>query len=228
MVFWKRARFAGAFPQEPGSERIAHDPSADLERLIRDNPELHVDRGELTSAWSVHSDTLRYIYSLLTPGSITLETGCGQTTIVFAIVAAKHTCIMPDAGEAERVQQYCAQLGLSPKINFIIESSDIALSGGKGIPNYLDFVLIDGAHAFPAPIVDWYYAAPKLQINGLLGVDDYKMPSVKVLYDFLRVEEEEWEFIAIVRNTAFFRKLREQRQLIDWKGQIINATYRGF
>ena len=60
---------------------------------------------------------------------------------------------MPDEGEAERVKRYCAQLGLAKNITFIIESSDTALPHNELIPSELDHVFIDGAHAFPAPVI---------------------------------------------------------------------------
>lgn len=203
-----------------------HGTSSRLEKLIEDNPQFHLFEGALTS-WAVHPDTLRFLHSLLTPGMSTLETGCGQTTVVFSIAGTRHTCIMPDEGEAKRVKRYCAELGLAKNITFIIESSDIALPRNELIPLELDHVFIDGAHAFPAPLIDWHYTARKLRTGGTLGVDDYKMPSVKILYDFL-CGEEEWEILGIVQNTAFFRKLRKIKDITDWPGQKINSMYPGY
>jgi len=197
-----------------------------LERLIRDNPQFHLYQGTLTS-WSIQADTLRFLHSLLAPGITTLETGCGQSTVVFSIAGTKHICITPNQGEAERVEQYCAKLGLPKNLTFIIESSDVALPNNPLISTQFDHIFIDGAHAFPAPVIDWYYTARKLRIGGILSVDDYKMPSVQILYDFLCAEDE-WELISIVQNTAFFRKLREPKDLADWTGQKINSTYPGY
>jgi hypothetical protein len=219
----RRFKQADARELIPNSARLAK-----LEKLLVDRPAFHVDQGSLTHTWSVQGDTLRYIYSQLAPGQLTLETGCGQTTVVFAIVGTKHTCVMPDESEAQRVITYCESLGLNHTINFIIRSSDVALSKNKSVPLELDFVLIDGAHAFPAPIIDWHYTARRMKVGGILAVDDYKMPSVKILYDFLSGEDEEWQFTRIVQNTAFFKKIRDPRQLVDWKGQKINADYPGF
>jgi hypothetical protein len=207
----------------PGTD---HGSFPGLERLIKDNPQFHLYEDALTS-WAVHPDTLRFLFSLLTPGMSTVETGCGQTTVVFSIAGTKHTCIMPDSGEAERVEQYCAQLGLAKNITFIIESSDLALPCNEIIPPALDHVFIDGAHAFPAPIIDWHYTSRKLKVGGILGVDDYKMPSVRILYDFLCAEDE-WELIGIIQNTAFFRKVRELRDIADWPAQKINSEYPGY
>jgi methyltransferase family protein len=198
-----------------------------LERIIEDNPRFHFYRGSFTS-WAPHPDTLRFLYGLLTPGMATLETGCGQTTVVFAIAGVKHVSVTPSADEAERVQRYCSRLGIAGDITFIIESSDVALPRENGaVPEHLDHVFIDGAHAFPASIIDYHYTARRLKIGGILGVDDFKMPSVHVLFQFLRTEAE-WELVRLLSNTAFFRKLSEPKVLVDWSGQKINAGFRGY
>lgn len=197
-----------------------------LERLIKDNPQFHLHNGVLTS-WSVQVETLRYLYNLLLPGMNTLETGCGQTTVVFSIAGTKHTCITPDRGEANRVKQYCASLELPQNIDFIIGRSERILPVNDVILSNLDLVFIDGAHGFPAPILDWHFTSNKLNIGGMLAVDDYKMPSVKILYNFL-LTEKEWELISVVQNTAFFRKLKEPKDMNDWSGQKINSEYPGY
>lgn len=201
----------------------AGDSGMLIEKLIKDNPQFHLYKGAFTS-WALHPDTLRFLYSMLTPGMSTLETGCGQTTVVFSIANTKHICIMPDSGEAERVQQYCTGLGLAKNITFLLESSDKVLACGDRIPSKLDFVFIDGAHGFPAPIIDWHYTAPRLKIGGIVGVDDFKMPSVQVLHNFL-CGEEEWELVKIMHNTSFFKKLREPKDINDWSGQKINSAF---
>jgi hypothetical protein len=196
-----------------------------IEKLIQDNPQFHFYQGRFTS-WAVHPDTLRFLCNLLTPGMSTLETGCGQTTVVFSLAGANHICVTPNSGEAERVKQYCAELGLTKNITFLLESSDVVLPKSELIPSGLDHVFIDGAHGFPAPVIDWHYTASKLKLGGILGVDDFKMPSVRILYDFLCAEEE-WELIKVMYNTAFFRKLQEPKSLVHWSGNKMNQLYQG-
>jgi len=36
-----------------------------LERMLQDNPRIHMQDGSLTNCWSVQPDLLRYIYGLL-------------------------------------------------------------------------------------------------------------------------------------------------------------------
>jgi hypothetical protein len=213
-----------------GNKQHAKEQKMLMERLITDNPQFHSYKGTFTS-WAINPNTLNFLYSMLTPGMSTLETGCGQTTVVFSIARTKHICITPDQGEAERVDQYCTKLGLEKNITFVIDSSDAALPQDGLIPSELDHVFIDGAHRFPIAIIDWYYTVRKLKLGGIVSVDDFKIPSVKILYDFLCTEEE-WELIRVMHNTAFFKKLREPMNINDWSGQKINLSYqtsaRGF
>ena len=196
----------------------------DIERLIKDNPKFALHEGTLMS-WAPHPETIRFLYRILAPGMSTLETGCGQTTVIFSIAGTQHICVTPKGDEVERVKTYCAGLRLPENVTFLIESSDKILPCNDRIPA-LDHVFIDGAHGFPAPILDWHFTAHKLKLGGILAVDDVKMPSVRLLYDFL-CGEEEWELVKVLHNTAFFKKLGEPKQLEHWSGQKINATYLG-
>ena len=208
---------------------MTHSPGRNtimIDRLIQDNPVFHEYKGVPTS-WSVHPDTLRFLYELLETGMTTLETGCGQTTVVFSIANAAHTCVTPSKAEISRIRAYCQKLNLPENIHFVPESSETALPCGEDIPRELDMVLIDGAHRFPLPIIDWYYTAPRLKNGGIVAVDDYRMPSVRILFDFLRMEEE-WKQVRILENTAFFKKLEDPYIDFedDWQYQRINLAFK--
>jgi hypothetical protein len=162
---------------------------------------------------------------MLIPGMSTLETGCGHTTAVFSIAGTNHICITPDAEEVARIKQYCAGLGLAQNVTFLIDSSDKALPCSTLIPAALDVIIIDGAHRFPFPIIDWHYTTSRLKLGGVVCLDDFNMPSVRILHNFLCVEEE-WQLINIMHNTAFFRKINEQNVVGDWKHQKINLPFK--
>ncbi len=193
-----------------------------IERLIEDNPALHEYHGRSTS-WAVDPDTLRFIHGMLEPGMNTLETGCGQTTVVFAIAGTSHICITDDPGEVDRVRNYCRKLGLEDNINFIVGSSDHVLAL-DAIQQDLDYVFIDGAHRFPFPILDWHYTSKKLKVGGILALDDYVIPSVAILFDFLCADDN-WDLLLTKNNTAYFKKAKEPDILDDWQGQTINLKY---
>lgn len=193
-----------------------------IRKLIKDNPKFHSSPDGSLKSWAVHPDVLSFIYSTLNPNMTTLETGAGQTTVVFAIAGTKHTCITPSKDQVLRIKQYCSELGVGDHLNFLVQSSDLILPCDELIPSELDFVLIDGAHRFPFPCIDWHYTEGKLVLGGIIGLDDYKMPSVRVLFDFMNVEEE-WELIAVIYDTAFFKKIREPVEPYYWKSQKFNS-----
>ena len=194
-----------------------------LERLIADNPSFHHWPDGSPANWSASADCLRFIRRCLSPGIHTLETGTGQSTVVFALAGTRHVCITPQPEQTARVRDYCSRRGINETITFIHESSDKALSLSESIPDRLDFVFIDGAHRFPFPCLDWHYTERRLETGGIIGLDDYIIPSVRILHDFL-CRENEWELIRIIGRTSFFRKLREADTRLDCQGQRINQV----
>ena len=192
-----------------------------VEDLIAEQPDFHAWPDGKPANWSVADDVLRFIDKNLLPGMQTLETGSGQTTVVFALAGAHHTCISPSREEAERIRQYLARHGIEDTIRFIHDSSDVALPAGEGLPDVLDFVLIDGAHRFPMAMIDWHYTQERLRVGGIVAVDDYPMPSVRMLHDFL-MGEDEWQLMRAFMRTSFFQRVGETVNVWDWADQNIN------
>jgi predicted O-methyltransferase YrrM len=195
-----------------------------IETLISESPHFHAWPDGRPANWSVAPDVLRFIHGSLKPSMRTLETGAGQTTVAFAIAGTFHVCITPDRAQAELIRSYCREHGIKDTVTFIHESSDVALASGDGIPDIIDFVLIDGAHRFPFPILDWHFTGQRVPVDGIVAVDDYLMPSVRVLHDFL-IGEDEWELVKMFQVTSFFRRKRETVSLSDWADQKINAAH---
>jgi hypothetical protein len=195
-----------------------------IETLISEQPQFHAWPDGKPANWSVAPEVLRFIRASLKPSMRTLETGAGQTTVAFAIAGTNHVCITPDQAQAERIRSYCSEHGIKETVTFIHDSSDIALASGQGIPDVIDFVLIDGAHRFPFPILDWHFTERRVPVGGIMAVDDYPMPSVRILHDFLLVEDE-WELIQSFQVTSFFRRKRETVNEWDWADQKINKAH---
>jgi hypothetical protein len=198
--------------------------SAALEQLIADRPSFHAWPDGAPANWSVATAVLRFLSEQLKPGMATLETGAGQTTAAFAIAGTQHICVTPDTAQVERIRSYLKGLSIAHAVTFLTESSDVALASGKGIPDRLDVVLIDGAHRFPFPIVDWHYTQDRVPVGGIVAVDDFVMPSVRILYDFL-ILEEDWELIRAFEVTAFFRRVKRTENVWDWADQTINRPH---
>jgi hypothetical protein len=195
-----------------------------IETLILEMPNFHAWPDGRPANWSVAPDVLRFIRANLNPSMTTLETGAGQTTVAFAIAGTHHVCITPDRAQADRIRSYCGKHGITNIITFIHDSSDRALASGEGIPKAIDVVLIDGAHRFPFPILDWHFTECRVPVGGIVVVDDYPMPSVRILHDFL-VGEDEWELVQSFQATSVFRRKRQTVNQWDWADQKINKTH---
>jgi Methyltransferase domain len=146
----------------------------------------------------------------------TLETGSGASTLVFAARGAAHTAISPVADEHDRLRRYGASHGIAmDRVRFIAESSHTALLD-TWTPEPLDMVLIDGAHSFPFPTLDWMYTAPHLKVGGRVLVDDAYQPAVNTLARYMRANSA-WELETVPgHRTPVFRKLEEVPLSFDW------------
>lgn len=154
-------------------------------------------------AWAA----LEWLEEAVQPSMTTLETGTGASTIVFAARGSAHTAISPAASEHARVRSWCEEHGVSTdRLRFLAEPSETALTGAWA-PEPLDLVLVDGAHVFPLPALDWLHTARHLKIGGRIVLDDAFLPSVGMVVRFLRLSPS-WAFEgAISYRTVCFRKL---------------------
>jgi hypothetical protein len=168
--------------------------------------------------WGLAWEALAFIERTVQPGMATLETGAGASTIVFAAQGADHEAVTPSAEEAERITAECERRGIvTERLRFRIGSSADVLRTWDARP--LDLVLVDGAHAFPYPALDWWFLAPHLKIGGLMLLDDAYMPPVAAVVDHLRGSPA-WRLEQPVSfRTAAARKLAEEVPPGEWKGE---------
>jgi Methyltransferase domain len=130
--------------------------------------------------------------------------------------------VTPDEDERRRIVQECERRQISTaRVSFHIGRSHDVLAT---LPHRsLDLVLIDGAHGFPYPILDWWHLAPRLRVGGRLLVDDCYMPPIAALVDFLRADER-WEVAAAPgRRTIVMRKRADSLPEFDWRGERIGG-----
>jgi predicted O-methyltransferase YrrM len=190
------------------------------DELRRTPPALH---GQ-TEFWGLAWEALAFIERTVQPGMATLETGAGASTIVFAARGAEHEAVTPSAEEAERITAECGRRGISTeRLRFRLGSSADVLRDWE--PRPLDLVLVDGAHAFPYPTLDWWYLAPHLKVGGLLLLDDAYMPPVAAVVDHVRGSRA-W---ALERpasfRTAVARKLADEVPPGEWTGRRMSFRY---
>jgi hypothetical protein len=142
---------------------------------------LHADGAHWGLAWAA----LAWIERNVQPGWSTLEIGSGASTVVFASRGAIHEAVTPAAGEETAVRAQCAALGIdASNVTFHIGLSQEVLP--RWTPRPLDLVLIDGAHGFPYPILDWWHVAGHVKIGGRVLLDDAFLPAVGSIVDFVR------------------------------------------
>src|SRR5262245_57797228 len=170
--------------------------------------------------WGLAWEALAFIERTVQPGMATLETGAGASTIVFAARAAEHEAVTPSQGEADRILAECERRGISAEhVTFRIGSSADLLRDWQSRPP--DFVLVDGAHAFPYPTLDWWYLAPHLKVGGMMLLDDAYMPPVAAVVDHLR-DSQAWRLEEPVSfRTAVARKLADEIPDGEWKGERV-------
>jgi hypothetical protein len=128
----------------------------ELDDLLRVQPKLHRDALGQPHSWQLSNDALCFIDAHVREGSKTLETGGGVSTIMFALKGAEPYLHRPGRRESDPYQ------GVLPGTPHSSRHSHAPTRPIAALPARLDFtrldlVLIDGAHGFPIPFLDWYY-----------------------------------------------------------------------
>ncbi|MDQ2974212.1 MAG: class I SAM-dependent methyltransferase [Acidobacteriota bacterium] len=190
----------------------------ELTEVLNNPPKPHPDAQGGFMVMGLIEPALKFIYENVDESCTTLETGCGLSTVVFALTGSHHTVIAPAPKEFEITKAYCDRNGIpTGQIDFIAEASQKVLPLLKLPP--LDLVLIDGGHGFPTPYIDWFYTASLLKNGGYLMVDDVWLWSCQILRDFL-MEQPQWNLVAEFEGrTAVFKKLSDGAEWLEWTQQ---------
>jgi hypothetical protein len=194
-------------------------PRSLTDTLHAQPPGLH---GEGDEFWGLAWPALRWLEREVTPGLATLETGAGSSTLAFAAGGARHIAVTPDPDEERRIRAQADALGSDhSRVTFCTGPSHELLPRLEEEP--LDLVLIDGAHGFPYPILDWWYLAPRLRVGGRMLLDDAYMPPVRVVVDALR-RQPGWELAETVGyRTVVVRKTEDRLPAWDWEGESLGG-----
>jgi predicted O-methyltransferase YrrM len=194
-----------------------------IAQLERDRPVFHVGGAV---RWDVSSQTLRMIGRHLRPGMDTLEIGIGASTVLFAASGSSHMAVGVVRAEFEAVAAYCESVGIS--------TSDVTFCEGMSenvlptLSQDVDLALIDGAHGFPAPTVDFAYVRRLMRPGAVLVLDDVPIPTVASVYEFLR-SDSHWEQLEIASDRAIsFRMTSKDDRVDPWVSQALNRHYPDF
>jgi hypothetical protein len=160
----QKPRFDGSIASPGRQGPVTSSPT--FQELLRNPPALHSgndfrpeEHATLVN-WGCRRETLEFIGQTASPGSLTIETGAGLSTVVFAMSGADHISISPSWQEHTRIKGYCLARGIP-----VTHLRQVPRPSEDVLPNLtefvgarqLDFALIDGAHKFPYPVVDWFF-----------------------------------------------------------------------
>jgi predicted O-methyltransferase YrrM len=179
--------------------------------------------------WGISQKFAEHLLGLVKPDMQTIETGAGISTLVFALGGSKHTALTPFADELEEIQKYANSKNIDiARVRFIPKRSEEYLP--TLLNAELDIVFIDGMHAFPWPIIDWYHTADQLKIGGLMILDDTQIRSIGILAEFLRADAPRWKLVGSIDRTDIFRKVAQSVHDVSWHEQpwTIHALRRPF
>ncbi|HSZ05136.1 MAG TPA: class I SAM-dependent methyltransferase [Solirubrobacteraceae bacterium] len=196
-----------------------------VQRLQADQPAFHMGGN---ARWDSLPDTLGAIHSSVKPGDVTIETGVGASTVVFAERGASHTAVSPDPDEHKLVRDYCRQIGVDDsRIQFIVGLSDDVLPSHLSHDRTLDVAFIDGAHSFPFPELDWYYITRSLKVGGQLLMDDITISAVADVFQHMSLESN-WRLDGVFDDRAASFRLLAEPMPEEWSMQPYNKRYPDF
>lgn len=184
-------------------------------QLKADPPQLHANGAE---CGGLHWAALEWLEHTVEPGWATLETGAGLSTMVFAARGAEHEAVTPAGAEVERIRAECERRGISlERVRFHVGPSHDVLPTWD--PRSLDLVLLDGAHGFPYPILDWWHVVRHVKPGGVVLLDDAYMGAVAALVAYLR-SRPAWRIEgAVGYRTVIARKLADEVPPYDSLGE---------
>jgi len=139
--------------------------------------------------------------------SLTMETGCGASTVLMSNISPRHYAFCFD----DRIYP-------TGSVNFVTESPLYRATRStfvfgptqQTLPSFqfddpIDFALIDGPHAFPFPELEYYTIYPRLKVGAVLALDDVHIPTIHNLFRFLS-DDVMFEPLERIANLALFRR----------------------
>jgi hypothetical protein len=205
------------------------DRLALAEQVLADPPQVHAmdhSADPAIGVWSTEPSCYRFLAEHCPPGTRSLETGSGLSTVLFAALGAEHICCTPVREEVDRLVAHCASRQLpTDRIRFEVGPSHDTLPAIARGGEVRDLVLIDGGHGFPLPMVDWFYGAATLRAGGTLVVDDVNLAAVRDLCRFLD-QDPRWESLGGTDKWRAWRRLGDGTLLEDWTAQPFYRTRR--
>lgn len=157
------------------------------------------------------------------PFRSTAETGCGGSTIVLSHASEYHVAFGIE-GEFQTITELRKHPSLRGNAVTFVEGETRLTLPQYHFDGELDFVLLDGPHAYPLPQLEFVYLFPRIRIGGWLFLDDIQIPSVNELFSFL-CREPSVVLEEVVVRTAVFRRVAAVDHGPDgWQFQGMNRS----
>lgn len=189
-----------------------------VENLIEARTAINKNPAGQFVQWDLSAEALRYIYETVEPGSRTLETGCGKSTVVFAMLKCRHTYVDPCTGIVDRLAKFCRDNGV--QIDTLLGYENPSEDQLPFMEQSFDFFLLDGRHSFPTPFVDFFYGGEMLKVGGRLMLDDIDIWSVRMVHQFLSHDQANWKLVATPTiRQVIYEKLGDDTFTNHWKDQ---------
>lgn len=134
---------------------------------------------------------------------LTVETGCGKSTILFSCLSEKHIAFtLDDRNEENSSVQYFlnSEVSRSDRVEFVFGPTQSTLLAHE-FREPIDAALIDGPHGFPFPQLEYWRLYPHIRPGGILIIDDVHIRHIGDMFRFL-ASEDMWEYVAIVGGST--------------------------
>lgn len=178
-----------------------------VRQVLSDPPTVHpaAPNGRV---WQTQPSCYEWLARHAKPGSRSLETGAGVSTVLFAAWGCDHLAVVHDGSDVVAVRRYCEDRGIDLSgVTFDVRPSEQALPS-LDRPD-LDLFFIDGGHAYPLPVIDWFYGGAQLRRGGLVIFDDVNLAAVRTLVDGFVERDPRWERIAGTGKWRAYRRHSE-------------------
>jgi SAM-dependent methyltransferase len=171
-------------------------------------------------ARGIRPTLVHFLDGAVQPGWVTLETGAGLSTIaILRKQPRQHTAVHPAADAFATILEFAVHHRIDIRGFRPIVARSHDWLPREELPD-LDLVLVNEAHAFPVPFIDWYYGAEKLKVGGLIVVDDLDLLSGTLLTDLMNADPR-WELVVrdVANSFAAYRKRAHPVHDDDWRRQ---------
>jgi FkbM family methyltransferase len=158
---------------------------------------------------------------------VTLETGCGRSTLLFSQHSATHHVFYEQVldGPGTAADQVRASAGFNSSVTTFVVGPTVKNMLSQDDNSVLDIALIGGLSTHPTPHAEYMAIRHRLRRGSILILRDVHVPTTQLLFSVL-FECNAFQLSQKIENTAFFwcaASPEPALHLDAWRGQNYNA-----